>query len=459
MLIIAVAGALLIAAAVVWGASDGRSTTLANPGVTVGVDTDAAGNTATSLGPIQTSRTVACGDTFDIDIYISGVTDLIVWQVNLHYDPAIIRPETRNVRMFLAAASGSDVGDHSWGDPAFGGTYELLAADDVAPESGGGVLVRLTIRAVEPGSTTLTLTDLVLYGVGLRQIPFDPMLGADITVSGGTCLPDTDGDGWRDPVDNCPLVPNPDRADNDRDGQGDVCDDDDDNDTVTDVNDNCPLNANADQADADGDGVGDACDPTPGTPTPTPGTPTPTPTPGTPTPTPGTPTPTPPPGAIALAQGWNDPCYVGAEKPVNEALSDAADEVQAVYRMRADGGFDRWFAGAPDFNTISSLKPYESLFVLMGEWGYWTQGTSATPPASVPLASGWNNVCYAGTTNDVQAATTSIAEHIAVLYRLNSDQTWSRYVPASFLNDLDYLESSTGVLVLINSGDAIWEFD
>jgi len=144
---------------------------------------------------------------------------------------------------------------------------------------------------------------------------------------------------------------------------------------------------------------------------------------------------------------------------VEEALSDATDKVLAVYRMRADGGFDRWFASAPDFNTISSLKPYESLFILMGEWGYWTQGASVTPPASVPLASGWNNVCYAGTTNDVQAATTSIAEHIAVLYRLNSDQTWSRYVPASFLNDLDYLESSTGVLILINSGDAIWEFD
>jgi hypothetical protein len=450
MLIIAVAGALLIAAAVVWGAGDGRSTTLANPGVTVGVDTDAAGNTATSLGTIETSRTVACGDTFDLDIYVSGVTDLIAWHVIARYDPAIIRPEARDVHKFLAAAPGSDVIDHSYGDPAFGGGYDLLVGDDVAPESGGGVLARLTIRAVEPGTTTLTLTDPVFYGAGLHQIQVDPMLGADITVSGGTCLPDTDGDGWRDPVDNCPLVPSPNRSDNDGDGQGDICDDDDDNDTIVDANDNCPLNANADQADADGDGVGNACDPTPGTPTPTP---------GSPTPTPGTPTPTPPPGAIALAQGWNDPCYVGAEKPVEEALSDAASEVLAVYRMRADGGFDRWFAGAPDFNTISSLKPYESLFILTGEWAYWTQGASATPPASVPLASGWNNVCYAGATNDVQAATTSIAEHIAVLYRLNSDQTWSRYVPASFLNDLDYLESSTGVLILINSGDAIWEFD
>jgi hypothetical protein len=460
MLIIAVAGALLIAAAVVWGAGDGRSTTLANPGVTVGVDTDAAGNTATSLGTIETSRTVACGDTFNIDIYISDVTDLIVWHVFFHYDPAIVRPEAHDVNMFLAAASGSDVADNSDGDPDFDGVYDLLATDDVAPESGAGVLVRFTMKAVEPGNTTLTLGDPFFIGAPFSPIGVDPLLGADVTVSEGACPPDTDGDGWSDPVDNCPLVPNPDRADNDRDGQGDVCDDDDDNDTVTDVNDNCPLNANADQADADGDGVGDACDPTPGTPTPTPGTPTPTPTPGTPTPTPGTPTPTPPPGAITLAKGWNDPCYVGAERPVEEALSDATDKVLAVYRMRADGGFDRWFASAPQFNTISALEPYESLFILMDEQAYWTQGASDTPPASVPLTSGWNNVCYAGATKDVQEATASIAEHIAVLYRLNSDQTWSRFVPERpQVSDLDFLESSTGVMILINSGDAVWQFD
>jgi hypothetical protein len=95
------------------------------------------------------------------------------------------------------------------------------------------------------------------------------MLGGDITVSGGTCPVDTDGDGWRDPVDNCPLVPSPDRSDYDGDGQGNVCDDDDDNDTVADGSDNCPLTANSDQGDADADGIGNVCDPTPGTPTPT----------------------------------------------------------------------------------------------------------------------------------------------------------------------------------------------
>ena len=73
-------------------------------------------------------------------------------------------------------------------------------------------------------------------------------------------ITDTDNDGIPDNLDNCPLTPNANQADNDNDGQGDVCDADDDNDGVLDSRDNCPFIPNPNQADRDQDGKGDVCD-------------------------------------------------------------------------------------------------------------------------------------------------------------------------------------------------------
>ncbi len=60
-------------------------------------------------------------------------------------------------------------------------------------------------------------------------------------------LPDLDGDGVHDALDNCPVTANPGQTDSDSDSLGEACD-------------NCPLAANADQADLDLDGSGDVCD-------------------------------------------------------------------------------------------------------------------------------------------------------------------------------------------------------
>jgi hypothetical protein len=87
---------------------------------------------------------------------------------------------------------------------------------------------------------------------------------------GDDCLLDSDGDSIPDLVDLCPFTPNPQgiesNLDSDGDGIGDICDDslDADGDGVEDAVDNCPRVHNTDQANRDGDeecnGLGDACD-------------------------------------------------------------------------------------------------------------------------------------------------------------------------------------------------------
>lgn len=129
-----------------------------------------------------------------------------------------------------------------------GGTWSeelVLVPSDAAPSNQYGVTVALDMNTLVIGSTSVK--DLL----GDR-------LGATVIYELGEL--DTDGDGVVDTSDNCPVIINPDQADNDLDGLGNVCDADDDNDLILDLADNCVFTANLDQADADGDGVGDVCD-------------------------------------------------------------------------------------------------------------------------------------------------------------------------------------------------------
>jgi len=163
---------------------------------------------------------------------------------------------------------------------------------------------------------------------------------------------------------------------------------------------------------------------------------------------------------VSLVHGWNAVCYRGPEQPVEIALSNALNSVVALYRLRPDQQFDKWFAGRPEISTIKALSPYDSLFILMGSDTTWQQKASGTALTSVNLGQGWNSVCYAGPTEDTETATAAISSQVGMIYALAADQRWLRFIPARpDISELDQLEQFTSLLILVtNASGATWTF-
>jgi hypothetical protein len=396
-----------------WLMGPNSETTRANPDFSIGIDTNASGNTATSLGSIEPSRTVNCGDFFPIDIYVTDVANLMMWNVTLRYNPAILGVYARDVQMFLTTSPGSNVADRSFGDVGVTGTYDLLARDGAvpeAPESGSGVLVRLNIGALASGTSELSLTPERFWATtGALSNP--PAFGGQITVVGncGTPVPT--------PTPEPTQTPTP-----------------------------SPT-------------------PTPtSTPTPT-GTPGPSATPGSsPTPEPeptvtSSPTPVPPPGTVYLAAGWNGSCYQGSDQQIDDAF-DGINGVQAVYRLK-DQAFERWFPDRPELSNITMLSSFDPLLVLAGENATWEVTPSGDLPHSTVLSNGWNNICYLGAAKDAEEAADEITGDFTVIYTLTSDHSWRRFVAGRpEVSNLERLETFTSVLILVTDSDgALWLFD
>ncbi len=163
---------------------------------------------------------------------------------------------------------------------------------------------------------------------------------------------------------------------------------------------------------------------------------------------------------VSLVHGWNTVCYRGPKQPLESALANALNSVVAIYRLRPDQQFDRWFAGRSDISTITALSPYDSLFILMGSDATWQQEISSTAHTNVNLGQGWNSVCYAGPTQDTETAIADISSQVGVIYALGANQVWSRFIPDwPEIVTLTELEQFSHVLVLITDPNgATWTF-
>lgn len=186
-----VLASLSLAAAVSLAAVLGGETAAQGP-VTMGVDADPRGNTAASLGPIDSCVSVSRGDTFEVDLFITNVADLVAWEAYFEYDMTVVNVVGRDVMMFQAAEPGSRVFDLSETLPDIDGRYRMSVVDmaeSSASESGSGVLGRLTLRAVGAG---VSPANLLLFDIDSDgKIDSGPFL----TSAAGEPIGDIDGNG------------------------------------------------------------------------------------------------------------------------------------------------------------------------------------------------------------------------------------------------------------------------
>jgi hypothetical protein len=195
MLASAALAAMVLAVAASAGGVLARGYSAAQEAVTIGVDADPTGNTATSLGPIDPCLSVSTGDTFQVDVFVADVADLLAWETYLVYDISVINIVSRDVMMFQAANAGSNVFDVSEALPDIDGQYGIAAVDlaePPAPDSGSGVLARLTLKAVGAGVSPLSLSAVDINGDGKMD------LGPSLKDSQAEPIGDLDGDKFFD---------------------------------------------------------------------------------------------------------------------------------------------------------------------------------------------------------------------------------------------------------------------
>lgn len=169
----------------------------------VAADAVVSGNDATHVEQIDPCAAASNGETFNLDVVIKGVQNLLAWEALVTYDPSILRVDDRNVKLFLNGDGGSQVFDSSQQTPNTTGSYGVAAVDQsdpVKPDSGDGVLVRLTMTAIGTGTSVISLQGVDQDGDG------HPDRGVLLRNVDAAIIGDTNGDSWFDgPVDNAEI--------------------------------------------------------------------------------------------------------------------------------------------------------------------------------------------------------------------------------------------------------------
>ena len=150
--------------------------------VVLGLIAAAPSHSATiSIQPVPTN--VNFGQTFSVNVVMSGVADLFAYQFDLGFDPSVVAATGITEGAFLSSGGAtfflSGVVDN------IGGTISNTADSLVGPVSGvsgSGVVATASFTAVGPGATSINLLSMSLLDSTLSDISATVQNG-DVTVS------------------------------------------------------------------------------------------------------------------------------------------------------------------------------------------------------------------------------------------------------------------------------------
>jgi hypothetical protein len=123
---------------------------------------DTADTTTLSVSPTSTS--VSVGDTFAIQVNVANASDLYVYEFDVSYDPAVLQFSSVAELSFLSD-TGAILFIPGTVDPVAGtiafNTDSLLSA--IPGISGNGSLVRFDFTALTSGTSSLTISNEILF--------------------------------------------------------------------------------------------------------------------------------------------------------------------------------------------------------------------------------------------------------------------------------------------------------
>jgi general secretion pathway protein D len=134
---------------------------------------------AATVSVQPSSNAVGQGQTLDVSVDISGVSDLYAFQFDLGYDPTILSAISVSEGSLLPAGGSTVFIPGSIDNGA--GTVTATADTLIGPipgVSGDGVLANIEFQAIALGTSALSLSNITLLDSTLSQIPFSSVDGS-----------------------------------------------------------------------------------------------------------------------------------------------------------------------------------------------------------------------------------------------------------------------------------------